>query len=126
MSWTVHREPKDFINLDNGIRLLNLTRRTRSPDFPQGALFPPGFGRDRIDPEVRDQLPMTLGAGVTAGMGSVAGAVAAGTHDVRQQDFQMMQKVKLQEWLVQLAFFLVVLSEVGLMVARSDGVQSAL
>lgn len=112
MKWTISRDDKDFQALHNRLRLVYLGRRERLPDYPQstfsfwlGSLG--GSSKDSDKAEAKEKLPQELGPGIAAGMGALAGAVGGGVHDMKKKDVQMMARLKLQDYLMQLAFFLV-------------------
>ena len=52
-------------------------------------------------------MPQQLSTGIAAGVGALAGAVGGGVPDMKKKDVQLMARIKLQEYLIQLAYFLV-------------------
>jgi PX domain len=111
MKWTIHREHRDFQALHNRLRLLYLRRRDKLPEFPHST-FPFWLGhlggsKDSNDSQIKEKIPQELGPGIAAGVGALAGAIGGGVHDMKKKDVQMMARIKLQEYLQQLAYFLV-------------------
>ncbi len=111
MKWTIHREHRDFQALHNRLRLLYLRRREKLPEFPLST-FPFWLGhlggsKDNDKSQLKDKIPQELGSGIAAGVGALAGAIGGGVHDMKKRDVQMMARIKLQEYLQQLAYFLV-------------------
>ena len=111
MKWTIQREHRDFQALHNRLRLLYLRRRDKLPEFPLST-FPFWLGNfgglkenDKMD--IKERIPQQLGPGIAAGIGALAAAVGGGVPDMRKKDVQMMARIKLQEYLMQLAYFLV-------------------
>ena len=111
MKWTIQREHRDFQALHNRLRLLYLGRRDKLPEFPLST-FPFWLGNfgglkenDKMD--IKERIPQQLGPGIAAGIGALAAAVGGGVPDMRKKDVQMMARIKLQEYLMQLAYFLV-------------------
>jgi hypothetical protein len=110
MKWIIQREHRDFQALHNRLRLLYLRRRDKLPEFPLST-FPFWLGNfggpkenDKMD--IKEKIPQQLGFGIAAGIGALA-AVGGGVPDMRKKDVQMMARIKLQEYLMQLAYFLV-------------------
>ena len=111
MKWTVQREHRDFQALHNRLRLLYLRRREKLPDFPHST-FPFWLGhlggsKDTDKSEIKEKIPQELGPGIAAGVGALAGAIGGGVPEMKKKDVQMMARIKLQEYLLQLAYFLV-------------------
>jgi hypothetical protein len=110
MKWTVHREHRDFQALHNRLRLLYLRRRDKLPEFPHSTfafwLGNLGVGKEERS-KAKNELPRQVGPGIAAGVGALAGAIGGGVPDMRKKDFQMMVRLKLQEYITQLALFLV-------------------
>lgn len=110
MKWTINREHRDFQALHSRLRLLYLRRRDKLPDFPHST-FPFWLGhlggsKYNEKSEIKDRIPQELGPGIAAGVGALAGAIGGGVPDMKKKDVQMMARIKLQEYLQQLAFFL--------------------
>jgi phospholipase D1/2 len=111
MKWTVQREHRDFQALHNRLRLLYLRRREKLPEFPSST-FPFWLGnfgliKDNEKSDIKETIPQQLGPGIAAGVGVLAGAIGGGVPDMRKRHIQLMARIKLQEYLTQLAFFLV-------------------
>ena len=130
MKWTIQREHRDFQALHNRLRLVYLGRRDKLPEFPHST-FPFWLGNfgglkesDKID--IKEGIPQQLGSGIAAGVGALAGAIGGGVPDMKKQDVQMMVRIKLQEYLMQLAYFLVRSVLTGLMVEVTTRIESAL
>jgi len=113
MKWTVHREQRDFQALHNRLRILYLRRREKLPEFPHSTfafwLGNLGLTKDERS-EAKEAIPRQLGPGIAAGIGALAAAVGGGVPDMKKKDFQMMVRIKLQEYITQLALFLVFLT----------------
>jgi hypothetical protein len=113
MRWVIQREHRDFQALHNRLRLLYLGRRDKLPEFPHSTIpfwlgnFGAGKDLDKVD--IKKRIPQQLGPGIAAGVGALAGAIGGGVPDMKQKDVQLMSRIKLQEYLTQLAFFLVIL-----------------
>jgi phospholipase D1/2 len=118
MHWTIQREHRDFQALHNRLRLLYLGKRDKLPEFPHSTIpfwlgnFGAGKDIDKVD--IKKRIPQQLGPGVVAGVGALAGAIGGGVPDMKKKDVQLAARTKLQEYLTQLAFFLVFLLGVGL------------
>ena len=117
MKWTVQREHRDFQALHNRLRLLYLGKRDKLPEFPH-ATFPFWLGNfggpkenDKLD--IKARIPQQLGPGIAAGVGALAGAIGGGVPDMKKKDIQMMARIKLREYLMQLAYFLVRSRNIG-------------
>lgn len=87
-----------------------MRRRDKLPDFPHST-FPFWLGhlggsKYNEKSEIKDRIPQELGPGIAAGVGALAGAIGGGVPDMKKKDVQMMARIKLQEYLQQLAFFL--------------------
>ena len=115
MKWTIEREQRDFQALHNRLRLLYLGRRDKLPEFPIAG-FPFWLGnfggttKESEKEEIRKKIPQQLGPGIAAGVGALAAAVGGGVPDMKKKDVQMMVRIKLQDYLMQLAYFLVPLA----------------
>jgi len=112
MKWTIQREQRDFQALHNRLRLLYLRRRDKLPEFPYSsfAFWLGNFGGQAKDGEkadIKERLPQQLGPGIAAGIGALAGAIGGAIPDMKKKDVQMVVRIKLQEYLMQLAYFLV-------------------
>jgi len=111
MKWTVQREHRDFQALHNRLRLLYLGRRDKLPDFPHSTIpfWLGNFGshKDMDTKDIKERIPNQLGPGIAAGIGALAGAIGGGVPDMKKKDVQMMARIKLQEYLTELVFFLV-------------------
>jgi hypothetical protein len=66
-----------------------------------------GGSKDSDDAEIKAKIPQQLGPGIAAGVGALAGAIGGGVPDMKKKDVQIMARIKLQQYLQQLAFFLV-------------------
>ena len=111
MKWTIQREHRDFQALHNRLRLIYLSRREKLPDFPTST-FPFSWGnfggmKAAEKADIKKKIPQELGPGIAAGVGALAGAIGGGVHDLNKKDVQLMARTKLQEYLTQLAYFLV-------------------
>jgi PX domain len=112
MKWTVQREHREFQALHNRLRILYLRRRDKLPDFPTST-FPFWLGnlanlKDNDKKDIKEGIPQEIGPGIAAGVGALAGAIGGGVPDMKKRDIQMMARIKLQEYLQQLAYFLVI------------------
>ena len=111
MKWTIKRDHRDFQALHNRLRLLYLGKREKLPDFPHST-FPFWLGnfgglKENDKSELKERMPQQLSTGIAAGVGALAGAIGGGVPDMKKKDLQMMARIKLQEYLMQLAYFLV-------------------
>jgi len=112
MKWAIQREQREFQALHNRLRLLYLGRRDKLPEFPYSS-FPfwlgdfGGQAKDEEKADIKRKIPQQLGPGIAAGIGALAGAIGGGVPVMKKKDFQMMVRIKLQEYLMQLAYFLV-------------------
>jgi len=111
MKWTIQREYRDFHALHNRLRLLYLGRRDKLPEFPHST-FPFWLGnfgglKENEKMDIKENIPQQLGSGIAAGVGALAGAIGGGVQDMKKNDVHMMIRKKLQEYLMQLAYFLV-------------------
>ena len=114
MKWVIHREHRDFQALHNRLRILYLGRREKLPEFPTSTI-PFWLGnlaglKDKDKNDVKEGIPQELGPGIAAGVGALAGAIAGGVPELKSGDIQLMARIKLQEYLQQLAYFLVISS----------------
>lgn len=111
MKWTIQREHRDFQALHNRLRLLYLRRRDRLPEFPHSTIpfWLGNFGgpREADKADIKEEISQELGSGIAAGVGALAGAIGGGVPNMKKKDVQMMVRLKLQEYLMQLAYFLV-------------------
>jgi len=111
MKWTIQREHRDFQALHNRLRLLYLGKRDKVPEFPSST-FPFWLGnfggiKDNDKTEIKEEIPQQLGPGIAAGVGALVGAIGGGVPEMKKKDIQMMSRLKLQEYVMQLAYFLV-------------------
>jgi hypothetical protein len=111
MKWTIQRENRDFQALHNRLRLLYLARRDKLPEFPNST-FPFWLGnfsglKENDKTDIKEKIPQQLGSGIAAGIGALAGAIGGGVPEITKKDVHMMIRIKLQEYLMQLAYFLV-------------------
>jgi hypothetical protein len=109
MKWTIQRDDRDFLALHNRLRLLYLGKRDKLPDFPQST-FPFWLGnfgglKDIDKSKMKEDMPLQLG--IAAGIGAATGAVGGGIQEVKKQDMSQIVRTKLQEYLMELALFLV-------------------
>jgi len=66
-----------------------------------------GGSKDSDDEDIKAKIPQQLGPGIAAGVGALAGAIGGGVPEMKKKDVQIMARIKLQQYLQQLAFFLV-------------------
>lgn len=130
MKWTVQREHRDFQKLHNRLRLLYLRKRDKLPEFPHST-FPFWLGslgglKEDDKKDIKEGIPQQLGPGIAAGVGAMAGAIGGGVPGMKKKDVQMLARIKLQEYLMQLAYFLVKSVLTRLMVEVTTRIQSAL
>jgi hypothetical protein len=119
MKWTIQRDSRDFQALHNRLRLLYLGKRDKLPEFPHST-FPFWLGnfgglKDYDKYEIKEDMPLQLGSGITAGIGALAGAIGVPVHEMAKKDVDLNARTRLQEYLMQLAFFLVILFMMRLM-----------
>jgi len=109
MKWTIHRAYKDFQTLHSGLRLLYIGRREKLPDFPRYALpFWLGpLAAVKEHPSEWEISEQTLGSGIAAGAGALAGSAGGGASKISKTHIRDLQRLKLQEYLTQLVSFLV-------------------
>jgi len=130
MKWIIHREHRDFQKLHNRLRLLYLARREKLPDFPSST-FPFWLGnfggiKDSDKSEVKGEIPRQLGPGIAAGVGAMASAIGGGVHEMKKKDIQLMARIKLQEYIMQLAYFLAPLLITWLMSEITTWIESVM
>ena len=130
MKWTIQREHRDFQKLHNRLRLLYLGRRDKLPEFPHST-FPFWLGnfgglKESDKKDIKEGIPQQLGPGIAAGIGALAGAIGGGVPDMKKKEVQMMVRIKLQEYLMQLAYFLVRSVVTGLIVEITTWIESAM